>query len=171
MPHPPSGLPPSGPLPDAAVQTVGQAIQKLAAKRLGRAFVPLALLFLGGLGRMLATREGFILAAGAPLSAGAMLAYGLRVVARAFGKPSRPWMTLALAGGVVPPAYGLWVLGWEGLRTLASGGGFRTVIAGLLLSLLGAWVLRAWVRILELSRLAEVMALGASDAGHEGGGS
>ncbi len=165
MPHPPTG-----PLPDSAVHTVGQAIQRLAAKRLGRAFLPLALLFLTGLGRMLSAHEGFLLAAGAPLSAGAMLAYGLRVVERTFGKPPRPWMALAVVGGVVPPAYGLWVLGWEGLRTLASGGGLSAVVVGVLMSVLGVWVLRAWVRILELNRLAEVMALGGSDGGDAGGG-
>lgn len=164
--------PPSAPLHDTAAQTVGQAIQKLAAKRLGRAFLPLGLLFLGGLGQMLATGGGLVLAAGAPLSAGAMLAYGLRVVERAFGKPPRPWMALAVAGSVVPPAYGVWVLGWGGLRTLAGGGGVLAGALGVVLSVLGLWVLRAWVRILELHRLAEVMALGAAgqgDAGCAGG--
>ena len=152
--------PSSEPLPGAAVQTVGLAIQKLAAKRLGRAFTPLTLLFLGGLGQMLATGEGFLLAAGAPLSALAMLAYGLRVVQRSFGKPRRLWMALAVAGGIVPTAYGLWVLGWGGLRALASAEGIVAVAVALVTSVLGLWVLRAWVRILELSRLAEVMALG-----------
>lgn len=154
--------PSPAPLPGAAAQTVGQAIQKLAAKRLGRAFMPLALLFLGGLGQMLATGSGFLLVAGAPLSAGAMLAYGVRVVQRAFGKPARPWMALAVAGSVVPLAYGLWVLGWQGLRAVASGRGLTSVVAGLVMSVLGLWLLRAWTRILELNRLAEVVSVGGS---------
>ncbi|GMV06118.1 MAG: hypothetical protein AMXMBFR53_23940 [Gemmatimonadota bacterium] len=148
-------------------QVVGRAIQDLAAVRLGRGFVPLALLFLLGLGQMLARSGGFVLAAGAPLSAGAMLAYGMRVVQRAFGRGGRPWMAAAAAAGLVPPAFGVYVLGWEGLRGVAQASGFASGAAGLLLAVLGTWVLRAWMQILELRRLADTMALGALDAGDE----
>ncbi|NJD17948.1 MAG: hypothetical protein FIA95_01500 [Gemmatimonadetes bacterium] len=155
MPHP-TPAPPAG----EAAQTVGRAIQKLAAARLGRGFVPLALLFLVGIAQMLRGSGGLVLALGAPISAGAMLAYALRVVERAFGRPSRPWMPLAGAAGVVPPAFGLWVLGWLGLRALAGGGGVIATVSAVVLTALGAWVLRAWLKILELHTLAEAMSVG-----------
>lgn len=148
------------PDPAAAAPAVGAAIQRMAAVRLGRAFVPLALLLLVGVGRMLTGGGGLVLALGAPLAAGAMLAYGLRVVQTAFGRPRRGWMTAALAAGVIPPTYGIWVLGWLGLRTLADGGGATALLSGGLMALLGGWVVVGWLRILELARLAEVMALG-----------
>lgn len=153
----------SSQLPADPAQTVGRAIQDLAAARLGRTLLPLTLLFLIGLGRMLTSGGGFMLAVGATLAAVAMLAYGLRVVHLAFGRAPRPWTKLAVAGGVLPPAFGIWVLGWLGLRSVAEGAGPVGVTSGLVLAALGFWVLRGWVQILELRRLAETMALGFSD--------
>lgn len=142
-------------------QVVGRAIQKLAAARLGRGFVPLALLFLLGLGRLLAAEGGGVwLAMGAPLSAAAMFAYGLRVTQRAFGRPHRRWMTSAAVGGLVPIAFGLYVFGWLGLRTLARWEGSVAVMSGIACTLLGLWSLRSWMKLSELQRLAEVMAFG-----------
>lgn len=149
-------------------RVVGRAIQKLAAARLGRGFVPLALLFLLGLGEMLTRAGGFALAAGAPLAAGAMLAYSLRVVQRAFGRPPRLWMVGARLAALVPPSFGVYVVGWLGLRGVAQARGVGDVLVGLVFSVLGAWVLRSWMRLLELHRLAETMALGLSvDEGEE----
>ncbi|MHB1192308.1 MAG: hypothetical protein ACYC6F_04600 [Longimicrobiales bacterium] len=158
MPEP---IPPSN--SSEAVQTVGRAIQRLAAARLGRGFVPLALLFLLGVGRLLWGSGGLALALGAPLSAGAMLVYALRVVERAFGRAAPPWMALAGPAWVVPVGFGVWVLGWLGLRGLAVGGGLIPVVSALLFTVLGAWVLRAWHRIVELDVLAETMTLGLTD--------
>jgi hypothetical protein len=110
-------------------------------------------------GNALRGAEGWILAAGAPLAAGALLGYGLRTVQRAFGRPVRPWMKLAVAGGVIPIAYGLWVFGWLGLRALAAGGLIGTV-SGVVHAVLGLWTLRAWLKVVELDRLAEAMSLG-----------
>lgn len=90
-----------------------------------------------------------------------MLAPGLRVVQRAFGRPRRWWMRLASVGSLVPPALSLWVIGWLGLRRLAHWSRPGPVLAGLAWSVLGAWVLKSWLRIVELERLAVVM--GASD--------
>jgi len=153
---------------EEVTKVVGRAIQDLAAVRLGRGFIPLALIFLLGLGRMLARSGGFLLAAGAPLSAGAMLAFGLQVVQRAFGRRPRPWMVVAAAAGLVPPVFGVYVLGWEGLRGVAQASGFASAASGVLLSVLGAWVLRVWIQLLELRRLADTMTLGAlHDAGDD----
>ncbi len=137
---------------------VGSAIQSLAAKRLGRGFVPLGLLCLVGLGETLTGRgSGWLLALGAPLSALAMLAHGMRVVQKAFGRGDRPWMKLAPAASLLPPAFGLYVFAWRGLRAVAVGDGPGAGLAGLLLAALGAWHLRGWMRLLELRRLAEAM--------------
>lgn len=151
---------PSSPPKASPAQLVGRAIQDLAAARLGRGFIPLAALFLLGVGQILMRSGGLDLAVGAPVCAGAMLAYGLRVVQHAFGRPARPWMTLALIGGIVPPTFGVWVFGWLGLRGVAVGGGVRASLGALLMVVLGAWVLRAWVQLVELQRLAGTMAAG-----------
>lgn len=165
----------SGPTrPDPSVspaQTVGRAIQRMAAARLGRGFVPLALLFFAGVGEMLSGSGGLALALGALLSAGAMLAYALRIVQRAFGRSAAPWMSLAGAAGVIPLAYGLWVLGWLGLRGVAAAGGLVASVWAVLLSVLGVWVLRAWLKIQELHALAEAMALGLPGDGDGQGSS
>ncbi|HSW31505.1 MAG TPA: hypothetical protein VLH75_18610 [Longimicrobiales bacterium] len=149
---------PKPPAPSSeATQTVGRAIQRLAAARLGRGFVPLALLFLVGLAKLVWGSGGLVLALGAPLSAGAMLVYALRVVERSFGRPPGAWMSLAGPAWIVPVGFGVWVLGWLGLRGVAVGGGVIPVVSALLFTGLGVWVLRAWHRILELHSLAEAM--------------
>jgi hypothetical protein len=161
---------PTPPVPSGeAAQIVGRAIQRLAAARLGRGFVPLALLFLMGVGRMLWGSGGLVLALGAPLAAGAMLVHAQRVVQRAFGRPPRAWMSLAGPAWVVPVGFGVWVLGWLGLRGVAVGGGVISVTSALLFAGLGAWVLRAWHEILELHSLAEAMI--PTPPGERGGGS
>jgi len=146
--------------PPTVLQVVGKAIQDLAAARLGRAFVPLALLCLVGVAGMVTGYGGLELALGAPLVAGAMLAHGLRVVQRAFGRPPRAWMALATVAGILPLAFGLYVLGWRGLRTLGELDGPTGVVSGLFFTVLGVWVLRSWMKLLELGRLAETMVMG-----------
>ncbi|MCG6955610.1 MAG: hypothetical protein LJF04_06425 [Gemmatimonadetes bacterium] len=146
-------------------QVVGGAIQRLAAARLGRAFLPLAVLLLVGLGEMIAGQvpglDPFLLAVGAPASAGAMLAYGLGVVQRAFGR--RPsWWPFAMVGGLVPLAFGVYVLGWRGLRLVARWDGISGVLTGIFFSMLGYWILRACQRLSELETLATVMSLGGA---------
>lgn len=145
---------------ETAARVVGRAIQDLTAARLGRAFLPLAVGGAVGLGEVLvagaAGPGGWILLLGAPVTAGAMLAYGLRGVRLAFGRPSRPWMAVAAVGGLVPLFFGTYVLGWRGLRTMARGDG-ASLLVGAGLALLGVWILRAWLRVVEVRRLAEAM--------------
>lgn len=160
-------LDPTPPPQQEIARVVGAAIQDLAAARLGRGFVPLALLLLVGLGRMMTdTPGGLVLAVGAPLSAGAMLGYGLGVVQRAFGRPTRPWMWAAAAAGAIPSAFGVFVLGWEGLRGLAQASGVFGAAGSAVMATLGIWALRGWLQILELRRLGEAMGMGF----HEGHG-
>jgi hypothetical protein len=98
-----------------------------------------------------------------------MLAYAQRIVQRAFGRPDRPWMSVAGVAGVVPPSFGLWVLAWPGLRALAGGGGLLASASALAMCALGAWALRAWLKIQELHALAETMSLGLPTDGEQGG--
>lgn len=158
---------PQPPLPPSALQAVGRAVQDLAAVRLGRGFIPLTLLFLLGVGQMLTGSPGFPVAVGAPVSAAAMLAYGLRVVQRAFGRAARPWMVLAVLGSLIPPLFGVYVMGWRGLRVVAQASGPGSILSGLVMVALGVWVLRSWVQLLELHRLADAMAVGFMDGDEE----
>jgi hypothetical protein len=152
-------------LPPGALPLVGRAVQDLAAARLGRAFIPLGIVFLVGLGEMLTGAGGWELAGGAPLAAAAMLAHGLRVVQRAFGRPERAWMVLSPVLGVLPLGLGLYVLGWRGLRALSAADGIPGVVSGVFLTVVGLWVLRAWAKLLELASLADTMVMGDGTGG------
>jgi hypothetical protein len=142
---------------------VGPAIQRLAAARLGRGFLPLGVLLLVGLSEMIGSRRpgagAFLLALGALASAGAMLAYGLGAAQRAFGLPRKSWWPLATAGGLVPLVFGVYVLGWRGLRLIARWDGVPGVAAGAAFVALGLWTLVSWQRLAELETLATAMTL------------
>lgn len=149
-----------------AARAVGDAIQSLMASRLGRGFVPLAMLFALGLGTSLVgPHGGEAIAFGSILAGAAMLAYGLRIVQRALGRPNRPWMRLAMAASVVPPGYALYVLGWRGLRALAGAGTLGALALATLHFALGVWVLRVWMRVVEIERLAQVMTMNPNEDG------
>jgi len=147
-----------GPVP---AHVVGPAVQNLAAARLARGFVPLAVLFLSGVALTVTSSgvapRGLALTLGAPAAGAATLAYGLRAVQRAFGRPPRPWMSVAALAGVVPPAFAVWVMGWLGLRGLTAWGHPGPMVMGLAWTWLGAWVLTSWLRVHELDRLATAM--------------
>lgn len=153
---------PSPPRPSPR-QAVGAAIQKTTAARLGRGFVPLGVLAVVALVEVVASGgrsvAAWALLCGSAATGVAMLAYGLRVVQRSFGRDPRPWMTVAMLGGVVPPAYGVYVLGWRGLRGIAAADGTGAAGVAILLAAAGVWVLRSWIRVVEVERLASVMDL------------
>lgn len=148
----------TGPSASDANRAVADAIQALMAARLGLGFLPLGILFaLGAFGAIRGAPMGMPLALGTIATSAAMLAYGLRVVQRAIGRPDRIWMSLATAGSVVPPLFSLYVVGWLGLKQLsdfgsAIGWGLAIVHVGV-----GLWVLRCWMRVVEIERLAQVM--------------
>lgn len=157
-------------------QVVGRAIQDIAAARLGRAFLPLALLFLVGVAEALDrtpwSPSALLLSLGALATGGTMLAYGLRVVQRAFGRPQRAWMSLAMVGSLVPPAFAVYVLGWRGLRLLFAGAGWGSAVVALLFTATGVWVMRSWMKVVEVERLARAMSIdadGPGDSGDAGG--
>lgn len=141
--------------PRAVVQN---AVQNLMAARLGRAFVPLGVAFLIHFGRLVFRVPGSTWAALGAVAAGlATLAYGLRVVQRALERPERLWMSFAMATSVIPPAFALYLLGWEGFRRLSPGAGGLTLVVAILHVGLGVWVLRTWMKVVEIERLARVM--------------
>lgn len=140
-------------------QVVASAVQDLVAKRLGRGFVPLGVLFALGIVEQLLV-EDFAwpaLSIGALAAGFAMLAYGLRISQRAFARPRAAWMSWAMLGSLVPPTFAVYVVGWRGLRELATGEGLAAVGAGLGFAVLGTWAMRSWMRVVEVERLAQVM--------------
>lgn len=143
-------------------QVIGKAVQDLTAARLGKGFLPLGILAVGGLGHALYTgvwSAGALgLLFGAPLTAAAMLAYGLRGVQHAFGRPQRPWMYAAMAGSLLPLCFSVYVLAWRGLRGLARGGESADYAVAILFTLVGVWLLRSWMALVEVERLARAMA-------------
>lgn len=135
------------------------AIQELVAARLGRGFIPLAGLFAAGLVASFASAgPGLWTAAGALASAAVMLAYGLATVQQVLGRPDKPWMTVAGIAAVVPLAYGVYVVGWLGLRGFTVVDGATSLVKATLYVILGVWVLRSWLKVVEVRRLARVMA-------------
>lgn len=152
--------------PSDPARAVADAIQNLVAARLGRGFFPLAVLFALGMAELVAGAEHRpLLALGAVLTSGAMLAYGLRTAQRALGKPERAWMSMAAVGGIVPPLYGTYVLAWRGLRAVATGHTAVALGLGALHVALGVWVLRSWTRVAEVERLARIMTLNLEEDG------
>jgi len=165
MPEPASR---QGP-PVAPRTAVATAIQNLVAARLGRGFLPAGAIFLTGLVELgtggLGDRGGWVLAVGALASAGAMLAYGLRIVQEAFGRRPRLWMVPARWGSVLPLLFGLYVLGWRGLRQLALGEGASGLFVGIVFAGVGTWILRAWMRVVEVEQLARLMTVNLEEGG------
>lgn len=143
---------------------VGRAIQELTAARLGRGLLPLVVTLVAGIAQLVSQGSNspgaVTLIVGAAAAGAAMLAYGLRVTQQAFARPVRKWMSLAMLGSVIPPFFSLYVLGWQGLRSLAGGGDLPTLASGLLFTLLGIWLMRSWMRVVEVERLADVMQIG-----------
>lgn len=146
---------------DDTRRVVATAVQDLVAKRLGRGFLPLGVLFVVGVvQRLVASGDGALwLSGGALATAGAMLAYGLRISQRAFGHPHRGWMSLAMLGSLVPLVFGLYVLGWLGLRRMATGEGLAAIGVGIAFAAMGSWVMRSWMKVVEVERLARVMTM------------
>lgn len=149
-------------MPGRAEETrkvVATAVQDLVAKRLGRGFVPLASLFVVGIAQRLVAPSGgaLWLSLGALAAAGAMLAYGLRISQRAFGRPHRAWMSWAMLGSLVPPLFSLYVLAWLGLRRMAAGEGLTGLAVGIAFAAMGTWAMRCWMKVVEVERLAQVM--------------
>jgi len=147
-------------VPPVHHQVVGRAVRDLTAARLARGFIPLALLcgaglleWIGGAGAV----RALALVLGGPVTGVAMLAYGLKGVQTALGRPARPWMGLAVLGGVVPLLFGIYVLGWRGLRGMAAGGSPAAIGGALLFTLLGIWVLRSWWKLVEIHGLVRAM--------------
>ena len=99
--------------------------------------------------------DGLWMALGAVASAAAMLWYGLTIVREPSRSAGR--LVVGLVVNVIPTAFGLYVVGWAGLKRLAATTSGLGVGVAILYVLLGVWVLRSWLRLREVRRLAEVM--------------
>ena len=119
----------------------------------------------GAVGMLGGPGAGFPLALGAVLTSAEMLAYGLRIVQRALDRPNRLWMSIAYLASVLPPAFGLYVAGWLGLRGIATSPFGLETLGAVVLVVLGVWVLRAWVRVVEIERLARIMTINLDGQG------
>lgn len=162
---------------EASRTVVAGAVQKLAAARLGRGFIPLAVLTVAGLVEMIRlgplSPDALILALGAPASAGAMILYGMRAVRSALGRRRRGWNLLVGVLGFLPFLFALYVVGLRGLRPLAAlAGDFGVagLLGGSFYLLVGAWLLRMLWRLTEVQRLATSMVVPAPEEEPSGPG-
>ena len=139
---------------------IADAIQNLMAARLGRSFRPLALLFVvGAVGVLGGPGPGLPLALGAIVASAEMLGYGLGIVERALGRPTRVWMHLASWASLYPPLFGGYLFAWLGLRSLTVTPVGIGWLGAILFVLSGVWVVRSWMQVAEIERLAKVMML------------
>ena len=157
--------------PAAPEQAVGRAIQGLMATRLGRGFMPLALLAMVGLLELLSFDftggGGLVLVLGALAAGVAMLSFGLRASQLAFARAERQWMSAAMLSSFVPPGFALYVLGWRGLRFFVVGSGVSGFVTSIFFTVMGLWAMRSWMRVVEVERLSLVMVPGVE--GETGG--
>lgn len=160
-----SGPSDGGSTPKLAV--VGPAIQNLAARRVARIFVPLVgLLLVGALGAVLReppSVERLFVTLGAAASGAAVVLQALAAVRRGFGTPTGRWMRLATVAGVFPYLYGVYTLVLRGVRPLAGlfdAFGWWNLLEGVAFVLLSGRLLWALWGLLEVQRLAVVMARG-----------
>ena len=139
---------------DDLARTMGEAVQRTAAANLGRAFPPLVALAVTGLVQglrgTLFAGEVFVLVGGSILVAIAMLAYGQLAVHKALGRPKRAWMVVASVGGLLPYAFGLYVVVGLGIMPLAGGFGLRRILATLFFVGAGGWSLLSQWRLTDL---------------------
>jgi hypothetical protein len=156
---------------NAPQQAIGQAIQTVTAARLGRGFVPLAGIAVAGGVQWgvpaLGVTGGWTLIGGAAATALAMLAFGLRNVQLAFGRAPKTWMNLAMMGSMIPAVFTFYVFAWRGLRVIAIGDGLWMRLFGLVLTGLGMWAIRSWMKLVEVQKLAQAMIVEQSMDGRE----
>jgi hypothetical protein len=156
--------------PTATREAVAASIRVIAARRLGRGFLPLAFLAvcavggwaLGGLSG--AVVLGVVL--GSPLVAAAFLGMGQSAVRVAAGWPSTGLWAAAGGAWVVPWAWGGWVLVVAGVlpgRVALGEGAWAQLGVAMACGVLAARVLRDSLRIGELRRLAETMIVPAPE--------
>lgn len=156
-----SSLPGEGRTPDPERPTReaeerGVLAENLLLDQLGRCALPLALVFAMGVARGFQAGFGsvgaLVLLIGAPVSGVATFLYALPTALLSYGHRKKPWMPLAVIGGIVAYAFGLFlilVLGlWDQVRAPSLAGAGR----GLFFLLTGFWFLRGLGRVAELAR-------------------
>ena len=150
---------------------VAKVVQKMAAARLARGFLPLGVIFLFGTVQM-ALRgplesDYALLALGSLGAAVAALVYGNGAVRRALGTDG-PGLTRAVTLlGLFPYAFALYLLGFRGLRLLSGGSGRADGPVGFVVAvvfvILAARILWDLSRLTRLHRLARTMTVPAPE--------
>lgn len=143
-------------------EIIGPAIQRIVAKRLGRAGFGLATISLLGLIEMAMGPEDFWVnlatVLGPLVAAASLLIIGTRTVRRAFGDPPAPWSPLVSMVGLLPLAFGFWLLALRGFKGFATGGSpSLDWVAYTAWTVLGYRLLRDSTRISEAGLLAQTM--------------
>lgn len=157
-------MPGSGVLPGVA-----PVLRDLTARRLARSYITHLLVTLVALLELLlvpgsAWSRAVALVAGAAGSAGALLAVGWAGVRRGAGQEGPGWIRWAGLAGILPWAFGLYVFGVAGLRGVATAGWSPpAVVAGLAHAVLGLRILQGAVRVREVGRLGQFMAVPAPE--------
>jgi hypothetical protein len=152
------GAPSGGDAEQAMREAVAKAVRNLAARRLARGFLPLGLVFLFGAMQM-AFRGALdgdyaVLTVGAMVAAGAMLVYGNGAVRRALGAQGAVAGWVTTTAGLVPYVFALYLLGFRGLRPLASSGPSVSGVVGRLVAL--GFLLVAAKLLWDLSHLTRL---------------
>lgn len=150
---------------------VADVVQRMVAARLGRAFLPLAPIFLFGAVQMVRIgpleSDYAVLALGSLAAAGAMLLYGNGAVHRALGPSRRTEARLAIVAGIVPYVFALYVLAFRSFEPVAEAlgggleGGIGPVVLAVLFGLVSGRLLWHLSRLTELHRLARTMVVPA----------
>lgn len=135
-------------------EVIGPAIQKIVAKRLGRAGSGLAVISVLGLVELAVGPQGVwtnLITILAPLAcAGSLLVIGTRAVRRAFGNPPPRWSPLISVLGLIPLVFGFWLLTFRGLRAFALGGA-----PSMAWFAWGAWTVLGYRVLIDSTRLSE----------------
>ena len=137
----------------------GRVAQRLLVDQMGRASLPLIVLFVVGI--VVGFQEGFTTRGAAFLYGGAIVSvlttlfYSLPTILTILGDPKRAWMALAAFGGFVPYVWSLYVIFIPGLWFLIADFSLGQLVLSGFLVLLGYWHLRAFWKLTELVKQLE----------------
>jgi len=146
----------------SGVVEVAQAVERLAAVRIGRGLPFLAVIAVYGLTQTVRlgvdSGDYLVVLVGALLSAGCMVAYGAEAVRRVVDKVN-PWSGAIYAGSFIPYLFGGYLIVTRALQLLRSSGQMSggALLATLLLISAAAFSVRAQWKLTEVHLLAREM--------------
>lgn len=142
---------------------VAGVMQDLAAVRLGRGLLPIALLVLLAIGLatmgVVGLATALTLALGAVVSAGGMLLYGNAAVLKATPGSDGRRVGVQTLAGTLPYLFSFYVMVAYGLRPLTDAAGVRSKLLGGVFLVVSFWLLWHLSRLAQLHRLAKTMSV------------